>query len=113
MKWNIVYYNKVIEEQILAMPESLLARYLRMADLMIEMGPNIGMPHTKYMGDGLLELRLKGKEGIARVFYCVVMQHKIMILHSFIKKTQKTPLKELKLAKSRMMEVTKHARKNS
>ena len=92
---------------------SLLARYLRMADIMIEMGPNIGMTYTRYMGDGLLELRLRGKEGIARVFYCTVMQHQIVILHSIIKKTQKTSSKELKLAKSRMMEVTKHARKNS
>jgi len=92
---------------------SLLVRYLRIADLIIEMGPNIGMPHTKYMGDGLLELRLKGKKGIARIFYCTVMQHQIVILHSLIKKTQKTPSKELKLAKSRKMEVTKLARKNS
>ncbi len=46
MKWKIAYYSEVLEAQILALPDSLSARYLRMADLMIETGPHIGMPHT-------------------------------------------------------------------
>jgi hypothetical protein len=37
---------------------------------MLEFGPNIGMPHTRPLKNGLFELRVKGKEGIARVFYC-------------------------------------------
>ncbi|OPY00548.1 MAG: hypothetical protein A4E62_02776 [Syntrophorhabdus sp. PtaU1.Bin002] len=57
------------------------------------------------MRGGLFELRLKAAEGIARVFYCTVIGKKIMILHQFIKKTQKTPPKELALARRRMKEV--------
>lgn len=57
------------------------------------------------MGDGLFELRPKGSEGIARVFYCMLIGKRIMILHGFIKKTQKTPPKELAVAKRRMKEV--------
>lgn len=56
-------------------------------------------------GDGLFELRVKGKEGIARVFYCLVVQHSIVMLHVYIKKSQKTPRKELATAKQRMKEV--------
>jgi len=57
------------------------------------------------MGDGLFELRLKAAEGIARVFYCTVDGRKIVILHQFIKKSDKTPPKELAIARRRMKEV--------
>ena len=83
----------------------LLARYLRMTEMLIEFGPNLGMPHTKTLGDGLFELRVKGREGIARVFYCTVRERRIIILHSFVKKSQKTPKQELALARKRLGEV--------
>jgi phage-related protein len=57
------------------------------------------------MGGGLFELRLKAAEGIARVLYCTMIGKRIMILHQFTKKTKKTPLKELALARRRMKEV--------
>lgn len=66
-----------------------------LADRMIQVGPDLGMPHTKAMGDGLFELRVKAEEGIARVFYCTVVNHEIVMLHAFIKKAQTTPKKEL------------------
>jgi len=57
------------------------------------------------MRDGLLELRLKGAEGVARVFYCTRVGRRIVMLHSFVKKTQRTPPRELEIALSRMKEV--------
>jgi len=57
------------------------------------------------MGDGLFELRLKASEGIARVFYCTLIEKRIVILHQFTKKTQKTPPRELAVARRRMKEV--------
>jgi phage-related protein len=57
------------------------------------------------MGDGLLELRLKGSEGIARVFYCTQVGRRIVMLHSFVKKTNRTPPRELEIALNRMKEV--------
>lgn len=72
---------------------------------MISYGANLGMPHTKALGDSLFELRLKGQEGIARVFYCTTIGKEIIILHSFIKKTDKLPSKELKLARTRLKEI--------
>jgi phage-related protein len=62
---------------------------------MIECGPNLGLPHTDAFGGGLFEFRLKGAEGIARVFFCTMIGQKVVMLHSFIKKTQKTPEKEM------------------
>ena len=102
MKWEIKYYNKKLENEILNLPEGLLARYLRLTDLMLEFGPNLGLPHIKSMGSSLFVLRVKSKEGIARVFFCIKVGRKIFMLHSFIKKSQKIPKKELEIAKRRM-----------
>jgi phage-related protein len=58
------------------------------------------------LGGGLFELRLKAAEGIARVFYCTMIGRLIVMLHEFIKKSEKTPRKELNIARKRMKEVT-------
>ncbi len=105
MNWTIEYYNSRLQDDILKLPDGILARYFRLTDLMVEVGPNLGLPHTKALGDGLLELRLKSKEGISRVFYCSLVDNRIMMLHSFIKKSQKIPQKEIKLARQRLKEV--------
>ena len=110
MNWIIEYYSPALENEVLALPSGLLARYLRLTDLMIEFGPNLGMPHTKAIDGGLFELRLKSKEGISRVFYCTLKQRKICMLHTFIKKSQKTPKKELNIAFSRLREVKNETR---
>ena len=89
------------------LPATLQARYIGLTNRMIVYGPNLGLPHTDSFGSGLFELRLKGAEGIARVFFCTLVRQEIVMLHSFIKKTQKTPEKELKLAKQRMKEFKK------
>jgi len=105
MNWAITYYSESVQAQILALPDGLLARYLRYADRMEVYGPDLGMPHTRAMGGGLFELRLKATEGIARVLYCTMIGKRIMILHQFTKKTKKTPPKELGIARRRMKEV--------
>ncbi|MCG7852733.1 MAG: type II toxin-antitoxin system RelE/ParE family toxin [Methanosarcinaceae archaeon] len=84
------------------MPPGLLARYLRYSDRMEVYGPDLGMPHSRAMGEGLFELRLKASQGIGRILYCTMIGKKIMILHQFIKKSDKTPPKELALARRRM-----------
>lgn len=107
MSWSIHYHNEAVESFVRELPTGLLARYLRLTDMMLEFGANLGMPHTRAMNDGLFELRVKGKEGIARVFYCTQVGQRIVMLHGFIKKSPKTPPKELKLARERLAEVRK------
>jgi phage-related protein len=63
------------------------------------------MPHTRAMGEGLHELRLKGPDGLVRVFYCVVGNRRIVMLHSFVKKSAKTPPKELAKARERLRKI--------
>jgi phage-related protein len=107
MGYTIHYYNDTVQEEILALPATLLARYISLTDRMEVYGANLGYPHTEAFGDGLFELRLKGAEGIARVFYCTLIGKRIVMLHSFVKKTQKTPPSERRIAEERLKEIKK------
>jgi phage-related protein len=109
MEYTIAYYSEKLEAQILALPGTLLARYLSLTDRMAGSGPNLGEPHTKAFGNGLFELRLRGKEGAARVFYCACLGRRIVMLHGFVKKTDKTPLRERRIAEKRMKEIRNDA----
>ena len=105
MDFTITYYSEIVQDDILALPETLAARYLVLTRRMVSIGPNLGEPHSKAFGNGLFELRLKGAEGIARVFYCTQIGRRIVMLHSFLKKSTKTPKRELETAESRLKEI--------
>jgi len=70
-----------------------------------EFGPNLGKPHTAPIGQGLFEVRAKGKEGIGSSLFCTLNKQEIVVLHSFVKKTQRTPKRELDKARKRMKEL--------
>ena len=105
MTYSIIYFNEEVQEEILSLPTTLQARYICLTERMMEYGPNLGLPHTAAFGSGLFELRLKGVEGIARVFFCTLVKQEIVMLHSFIKKSQKTPDREIKFARQRMKDL--------
>lgn len=66
--WAIVYFNARVQKDVMAMPAGVLADYLRLCDAMTLFGADLRMPHSRALGDGLFELRPKGREGIGRVF---------------------------------------------
>lgn len=105
MSWRITFYSVKLEQEILQLPPPFVARFIRYAERMEKYGPDLGMPHTRAMGEGLFELRLKAPGGIARVFYCTLVGRRIMMLHQYVKKSEKTPPKELGIASRRMREV--------
>ena len=105
MDYTITYYSGEVQKRILELPDTLAARYIVLTRRMVALGPNLGEPHTKAFGSGLFELRLKGAEGIARVFFCTLVGRRIVMLHSFIKKSNQTPPREREIAEVRMKEV--------
>jgi len=105
VSWRISFYSPALQKEILDLPAGFVARFLRYAERMEAYGPDLGMPHTRAMGLGLFELRLKAQEGIARVFYCTVADRRIVMLHQYIKKSERTPRRELEIAQRRMREV--------
>jgi phage-related protein len=106
--YSILYYSEAVQAAIASLPDTLAARYVVLTRRMLVFGPNLGEPHTKAFGNGLFELRLKGAEGVARVFFCTQVGQRIVMLHCFVKKTTKTPVRERRLAEARMQEI-KHA----
>jgi len=105
MAYTIQYYNDAVQADVLALPPTLLARYVVLSQRMVQHGANLGEPHTKALGGGLFDLRLKGAEGIARVCYGTLVRQRIVMLHCFVKKSQKTPAADLQLAQARLKEV--------
>ena len=105
MPWTIDYYSEDVRLEIEALPVGIRASYARLTELLEEFGLELRMPHSRAMGGGLFELRPRGREGIARVFYCTKVGRKIIILHSFIKKTNETPKREMDIARRRQREV--------
>jgi phage-related protein len=86
-------------------PVDVLADYARLVELLTEHGPILRLPHSRAFGDGLFELRPRGRSGIGRAFYCFLMGKRVVVLHAFIKKSHQTPDKELNLARKRLKEV--------
>jgi phage-related protein len=101
MTWKITFLDQKVEAETLAFPAGILANLLHILEMIEEFGPSLGKPHTAPMGDGIFEIRAKGKEGIGRALFCMVKGSEIVILHSFIKKTHKTPQRELEKARRR------------
>lgn len=105
MAWTITFHSRRVEDEILTLAAGFVARFLKYAERMEVYGPDLGMPHTRAMGGGLFELRIKAAEGIARVFYCTVVGRRIVFLHQFVKKSDKTPPRELQIARRRLEEI--------
>ncbi len=71
----------------------------------VEFGWPLGMPYCRSFGAGLWEIRSDISDGkTARVIFCV-LQERMVLLHSFVKKSQKTPPNDLRLALKRMKEI--------
>ncbi len=105
MKWQINFYSEKVKSDTHSFPKKILAKVFHIFDMIEEISPNLGKPYTDSLGDGLFEVRAKGEEGIGRSLFCYVKGKNIVVLHSFIKKTQKTPKKDLDIALARKKEV--------
>lgn len=106
MSYCLQFYNESVQQEINAWPRGVLAAFLRIAERIEISGPNLGLPYTRALGKGLFEIRAKGLEGIGRAFFCCIVDRHVVILHGFVKKTQKIPEKELMIARRRLKEVT-------
>ncbi len=113
MKWTIEYYSQSVQDWIGKLPVGIKAAYARLSSLLLEFGIDLRLPHSRAMGNGLFELRPKGKEGIARIFYCTLVGRRIVILYGFIKKTEVTARKELEIAIKRMKEIKNEQKKTA
>lgn len=104
MDYLVKYYHISIIAEIESWPDSILADFARLLELLMEFGPNLRMPYSRALGDGLFEMRPHGRDGIARIFFCYTAGQTIVLLHAYLKKTQTAPGRELNTARKRMKE---------
>jgi phage-related protein len=93
--YRLSYYNETVQADFDSWPVGLRARFRALTIRMEVYGPNLGMPHTRVVGEGLFEIRAKAEEGIGRAFFCTMVGRRVVILHGFIKKSDKIPKREL------------------
>jgi len=106
MGWTVETLNHEVDRELEALPKSLKARFIRVAELVETLGLEaVGPPHIKHLEGKLWEMRMKGPEGIARAIYIAVKSRRVVIVHVFVKKTQKTPRKALEVARRRAAEI--------
>jgi len=103
--WTVEYLLAAAEERA-SLPPDMRARLQRMVDTIQVHGlPALSRDWSKPLGDKLWELRITGKDGIARAIYVTATGRRVVIVRIFVKKTQKTPQRELELARQRAKEV--------
>ncbi|MHA1567533.1 MAG: type II toxin-antitoxin system RelE/ParE family toxin [Alphaproteobacteria bacterium] len=105
MKWTITFYSVRVEKETLALPASILSNFLRIVELIEIFGPDLGRPHTAPLGQGLFEIRAKGRQGVARSVFCTLKGQEIVILNTVVKKGNRIAKRHMDVARKRMKEV--------
>jgi phage-related protein len=104
--WQVEVLNETVGAEIEALPADMQARFLRLAERICQVGlETLDEPHVKHLEGKLWEMRLKGRDGIARALYVTAIGRRVVVVRAFVKKTQKTPRSEIELALRRAKDV--------
>lgn len=105
MNWTVETLNNVVDSELDALNPTFKAKFLHIAEMLESLGPHkVREPYVKHLQEKLWEIRMKAQPGIARAIYVTVTGKRIVVLHAFVKKTQKTPRAAIELARQRMKE---------
>jgi phage-related protein len=104
--WRVEILDRRVERELDELAADVRQRFLRIAELIERHGPaGVHEPYVKHLDGKLWEMRMKGKDGIARAIYITAQGERVVVLHAFVKKTQKTPQRALEIARERAKEV--------
>ncbi len=106
MKWQVEILSQTVAEELDSLPADMRAKFDHIVQLIEEFGPHhVREPYVKPIQDKLWEMRMKGRDGIARAIYVTETYRRVVILHVFRKKTRRTPKAAIRTALSRMEEL--------
>src|SRR5437868_5538324 len=106
MTWVVELLDDRVRDEVEALPDDMKARFRRIVELIQRYGlEQVREPHVKHLEGPLWEMRMKGRDGIARAIYVTATGRRVVVVRAFVKKTQKTPRSEIKLALQRAREV--------
>jgi phage-related protein len=104
--WTVETLDAVVDAEVAALPKDMQAAFLRLAERIESVGlERIGQPHIKHLQGKLWEMRLNGRDGIARAIYVTRIGRRVVVVHAFVKKTRKTPRAALEIAERRTREI--------
>ncbi len=104
--WKVEYVSTTAKAEVHELPQDLRARFERIVTLISVQGlERVREPYVKHLQGKLWEMRLKGRDGIARTLYVTATEQRVIVLRTFRKKTQKTPKREIELALRRAKEI--------
>jgi phage-related protein len=107
MNWSVEFLNQEVRQELEALPKDIRASFVRIVELIENFGlPKVREPYVKHLDGPLWEMRMKGKDGIARAAYVTATEKRVVVVRVFEKKTQKTPRREIELALKRAKDVT-------
>lgn len=106
MKWQVEVLNETVQEELNSLPLDMRAKLTRLEELIGQIGMEaLREPYVKHLEGKLWELRMTGRDGIARAIYVTAWGRRVIIVRAFVKKTQKTPKAEINLALRRAKEI--------
>jgi len=106
MQWVVIFLNDMVKAEFLALPAEMQASLLKIMELVEAYGlQRVGMPYVRHIRGKLWEMRGKGRDGIARSMYVAASGRRVVVVRSFVKKTQQTPEQEIALALKRVREI--------
>jgi phage-related protein len=107
MVWIVEFLNEEVKASLDAFPLDIRARFQRIVELIQVHGlERVREPYVKHLEGPLWERRMKGRSGIARAVYITAAGKRVVVVHVFEKKTQKTPRREIIMALKRAREVS-------
>ena len=96
---TVATLNEVVDAELEGLPSDLRARFAYISGLIEEFGlQRVKEPHVKHVRGPLWEMRMKGKDGISRALYVTAIGRRVVVVRVFLKKTPKTPAREIELA---------------
>jgi phage-related protein len=105
--WSFVFVNAEAKAELDALPADTRASFERIVRLVQAFGlERVHEPYIKHIEGRIWEMRLRGRDGIARALYVTASGRRVVVLRVFTKKTQKTPRREIEVARRRAEEVT-------
>jgi phage-related protein len=106
MAWTVETLNETVDKEYRSLPDDMQSRFNRISAMIEKNGiSQVHEPYVKHLQGALWEMRMRGRSGISRALYMTVIGQRVVVLRIFIKKTEKTPAREIELALKRAKEI--------
>lgn len=107
MTWTVQTLNEAVDAELRALPHEMRARFARTCELIAAVGlERVGAPHVKHLTGPLWEMRMSGRDGTSRALYVTARERRVVVVRAFLKKTRRTPKREIELALRRAREIS-------